>query len=298
MLSGGVNDSYLVHTAQGPLVYRLYRPGWRTAAEVAWEVALLGHLARRGADASVTVPDREGAHHHQVRAPEGPRPGALFTFAAGEAPGWKEPGNGRRFGESVAALHDALDTFADPGGRFALDLGHLIDAPLAAVRPLLANRPEDAAFLSDLGARTRERLADLAPRGLTVGVCHGDLHGGNVHVAGGVWTHFDFDCGGPGWRAYDLAVFWWSLSLGKQDADVWEAFLEGYGRNRLSDADREALPWFVVARTIWLLGLHAGLRPRLGSAFLSGAGYWREFLDFLRGWEGERLGPPGVLPLS
>lgn len=121
-----------------------------------------------------------------------------------------------------------------------------------------------------------------------MGVCHGDPHGHNSHLHGGVWTHVDFDCGGPGWPVYDLAVFRWSLSLERKGADVWEAFLDGDGRERLTPADGAALPWFVVARTLWLLGLQAGLRPKIGKAFLSGDHSWQEYTDFLRSWDAEQ----------
>lgn len=289
LLSGRVNDTYLLHTASEPVVYRLYRFGWRTAAEVDWEIRLLVHLQRQDVDVSVALPDQTGIHQQWVDVAEGSRPGTLFTFAPGTTPRWKQDNYGHSFGASVAALHDAMDSFEDPGGRFRLDLDHLIDAPLAAVLPLLTDRPDDASYLAALGARARARLDHLASQGLTEGVCHGDLHGGNVHVADGTWTHFDFDCGGVGWRAYDVAVFWWSMALGKKPATIWETFLSGYGRDRLTANDHLALPWFVVARTLWLLGLHAELRPRLGSAFLSGEGYWQEFLNFLRTWETEQL---------
>lgn len=290
LLSAGLNDTYLVHTAQGRFVYRLYRPSWRSEAEVCWEMALLAHLQQQQAHVSTPIPTREGAHAQWVSVPEGRRLGALFTFVPGSIPKWQEAGDGQLFGASVAALHDAMASFQDPGGRFHLDVAHLIDGPLAVVLPLLGERPDDAALLADLGARARARLAELASQGLSVGVCHGDPHGHNSHLHEGVWTHFDFDCGGPGWRVYDLAVFWWSLSLEKKSADVWEAFLDGYGRDRLTPADWAALPWFVVARTLWSLGLQAGLRPKIGKAFLSGDHYWQEYTDFLRTWDAERLG--------
>ncbi|GGJ87131.1 phosphotransferase enzyme family protein [Deinococcus aquiradiocola] len=289
LLSGGVNDTYLVRTAGEPVVFRLYRLGWRTETDVAWETALLAHLQAQGAEVSVALPDRTGRHQHWVSTPEGPRPGALFTFAAGRSPWWREGSHGHRFGASVATLHDAMETFDTPIKRFRLNLEHLIDTPLATVLPLLKDRPEDATYLAALGARTRARLAELASQGLSEGICHGDLHGGNVHVDDGMWTHFDFDCGGVGWRSYDIAVFWWSMSTGKQPANVWDDFLDGYGQDRLTPADRSALPWFVVARTLWLLGLHVGLRHRIGSVFLSGESYWHEVLTFLRTWETEQL---------
>ncbi|WP_407573010.1 phosphotransferase [Deinococcus altitudinis] len=62
---------------------------------------------------------------------------------------------------------------------------------------------------------------DLAAHDLSEGICHGDLHGGNVHVPDGVWTRFDFDCGGRRWRAYDVAVFWWSMCTAMNPTGIY-----------------------------------------------------------------------------
>jgi Ser/Thr protein kinase RdoA (MazF antagonist) len=72
-------------------------------------------------------------------------------------------------------------------------------------------------------------------------------------------TFFDFDCGGFGYRAYEAAVFRWGrLHNAKDTADEgWQAFLDGYAtRRRLAETDLAAVPLFVVARQIWLMGLH------------------------------------------
>lgn len=293
LLKAGVNDTYLVRTASGLGVYRLYQLNWRSEAAVAWELALLAHLGAQDIPVSSARPDQTGALHHWLLTPEGPRIGALFDFAPGQPPPFEDAEQGaeqaRAFGASVARLHDAMQTFEQPAGRPPLDLVHLIDEPLAQVLPLLEGRPDDAAYLADLAQRTRAQLAELAGAGLTRIVCHGDLHGGNVHLHGGVLTHFDFDCGGPGWLAYDLAVFWWDNRLNTKSPELWPAFLAGYGPARLAPVDHAALPWFVVARTIWLLGLQVGFRRRFGAAFFSGPAYWQEFFNFLRAWEATEL---------
>jgi len=47
-LHRGLNDSYLVEAERGRYVLRVYRAGWRTAEEIAYETAVLEHLARKG----------------------------------------------------------------------------------------------------------------------------------------------------------------------------------------------------------------------------------------------------------
>lgn len=70
-------------------------------------------------------------------------------------------------------------------------------------------------------------------------------------------TLFGFEHCGPGWLAYDVAVVQWGLQhdLGRFDARLWSAFLSGYTCVReLTDPELEAIPVFMVARSIWKIG--------------------------------------------
>jgi Ser/Thr protein kinase RdoA (MazF antagonist) len=95
----------------------------------------------------------------------------------------------------------------------------------------------------------------------TYGVIHGDPHRGNAAVTeAGEVTLFDFDHGGFGWRAYDLAVCWRSLP-----ADVQEACLRGYEAVRpLSPPERELLPAFRTLNSTWDLGDVLAMRAAWG----------------------------------
>jgi Ser/Thr protein kinase RdoA (MazF antagonist) len=172
-------------------------------------------------------------------------------------------------GRAAVALHAVLAGDVSPHSRFALNLVHLLDQPLAAVRPFLEHRPEDVGYLEQRADLLRRRITALAPS-LDRGPCHGDLHRWNAHVdEDGRIILFDFDRGGPGWRAYDVAVFRWSVELFDPRVDEgpgsgapsWTATWGG----ALSEADVAAIPLFVVAREIWFLGLQATLSPFLGS---------------------------------
>jgi Ser/Thr protein kinase RdoA (MazF antagonist) len=82
------------------------------------------------------------------------------------------------YGRAAAAIHHASHDFRSAHARFQIDLRHLLDEPLAAIRPPLAHRPEDWGYLLRLADRLRESLAALPAEDLDWGVCHGDLHGG------------------------------------------------------------------------------------------------------------------------
>jgi Ser/Thr protein kinase RdoA (MazF antagonist) len=164
----------------------------------------------------------------------------------------------------MALIHGHSDDFTCEHQRFQLDLDHLLAQPLAGIVPYLAHRPADAAFVQDV---TRELRAGLEAQtdGLEWGFCHGDFHGGNLRLdADGALRVFDFDCGGLGWRAYDLSV----CRLYCGDDARWQTFCAGYQQVRpMPEATETAIPWFIVARQVWRMALFAGNWPRLtGSA--------------------------------
>ena len=84
-------------------------------------------------------------------------------------------------------------------------------------------------------------------------------HGGDVHEANGVLTHYDFDCCGLGLRIYDLATFKWDAALSGTEEQRWSHFLEGDRSVRdFSDSKLELLYPFVVIRHFWWVGQMLG----------------------------------------
>src|SRR5205823_11606868 len=143
-----------------------------------------------------------------IDAPEGTRQAALFRYAAGPSIRTENytPGAAKAFGVHVGQLHSAMDGFESTHRRFELSLDHLLVEPLAHVEPRLTHRAHDFAYIEAVAKRLRVELTKRIANGLTWGVCHGDLHGNNASWVEEVPTSYDFDCGGPGWRAYDIAV--------------------------------------------------------------------------------------------
>jgi Ser/Thr protein kinase RdoA (MazF antagonist) len=293
LLVSGLNDSYLVRRGRDRYVLRIYRRGWRTRADVGYELDVLVHLDRKGVPVAAPLPRRDGDLFTGLKAPEGERFAALFAYAPGAPPRWPfDADYSRRYGAAVAAIHAATEDFRSQHDRFRLDAEHLLETPLRTVVGHLARRPDDVAFLERLADRLRARFADLERRPSDRGFCHGDFHGGNVHDDGGRLTFYDFDCCGPGWRAYDVAVFRWPLEWQRKATSRWPAFLEGYrGHRQLAEVDEAATHLFVAARELWHIWLHVGGGPKWGYGWNAlDDGYLDRKIGFLRRWSARHLG--------
>jgi Ser/Thr protein kinase RdoA (MazF antagonist) len=130
----------------------------------------------------------------------------MFTYAEGAQLGNHSETQARSFGAACAHLHRGTHDFSSPHPRFVLDLQHLIEHPLSTIIPFLQHRREDHEYLARLASRVAQKI-DSVQSDLDFGLCHGDLHGVNAAFDGDKITMFDFDCGGLGWRAYDIAVY-------------------------------------------------------------------------------------------
>jgi len=288
LLQRGFNDTYLLTTPHDRYVLRVYRAGWRSAPEIAYELELLIHLAAKGVPVSFPLCGRDGKLMRPVAAPEGPRQLALFTFAAGEPVAWDEERHSFLAGKLAGAIHAGSDDFVSPHARLPLDLAYLIDNPLATLRPFLVHRLDDWHFLEGFAARLRERTDVVAETGLDWGVCHGNLNGGNIHITRDHrLTVFDFDLCGPGWRACDFAEIQW-IAHYCQKTSIWEAFLSGYAESRPPAAtDLAAVPVFHAVSRLFFLGLAASnAAGRWGISCMSDW-YIDYEMRFFREWEAE-----------
>lgn len=263
--SGGFNHTYRIKTEDGRTYYlRAYRNRWRTLDDVQYELDVLNHLKHKGCPAAQPVRYEDGRYFCAVPAPEGRRYLALFTEAPGPEVSYAhEPEQmARRYGKAVARMHNALDDFSSPHSRFHLDIAHFIDRPLHYIEPFLVHRPGDWTYVRQFAETLRERLLRLPAGELEQGCCHGDLQGYHANVASdGTLTFFDFDCGGHGYRAYDLAVFLWCCRLQDAVAARWDSFLRAYRETRsISELDVQAVPLFVCARYLWHMGVRTASR--------------------------------------
>jgi Ser/Thr protein kinase RdoA (MazF antagonist) len=183
-------------------------------------------------------------------------------------------------------LHGAAEDFRCTHDRFRLDLAHLVDAQLDALRPFLVHRPTEWAIVERFAEGARARAAE-ARDGLAWGICHGDLAAGNLRVgAHGRAVFLDFDLAAPGWRAYDLASVSWVAADARSPA-IWDSFVEGYREiAALPERELDAVDVFHALRRLWSLGTEAVSAPAFGSHRLAPEHLGAQ-LRFFAAWEAE-----------
>ena len=294
LLRRGFNDVYEVRLANGDRrIARLSALRSRGPANIEFEISLLEHLRAEGTAVATAHRTRSGKLAAEVPAPEGGRPLVLFDSLVGEPPG-EDVENVRLTGAELARIHVAARTYDGPASKYTLDANHLISKPLARIQALKHLDPN----LRDDFAKAAQTLA-LGIQGvaLTKVVCHGDCHGGNTFISRSAegqsraWF-FDFDDSGPGYLAYDLAVYLWSRllqgNLSEPDekvATMWSAFLAGYRSVAdIAEPDLDAIYTFVAIRQLWLLGEYAGHAMYVGTHNLPG-NWFRTMYELLARWQ-------------
>jgi Ser/Thr protein kinase RdoA (MazF antagonist) len=294
-LNRGLNDTYLGRCgAHEKYIFRVYRSHWRSQDDIAYEIDALAHLRNNSVAVSHALPRLDGSYQCTFEAPEGPRHAVLFTLAPGKALSYNNGGDvlASRYGRGVAEIHNAMEGFSTSHQRAHLDLEYLIGHPLRHIGPIIAHRQADWDYLQCVAGKLRDAFNGVPLESLQYGFCHGDLNGWNAHATdGGELTFFDFDCCGPGWQAYDIAVFRWLARVFEKEEERWVPFLRGYGEVReLKQVDLDVTSLFVGARAIWMLGLHAANACDWGSGWIDEA-YIDRAIRFLRCWDGETLAP-------
>ncbi len=275
LLRSYTNAVYGVDLPNRRFVFKVYGNAWRSKSEIQYEMALLQHIAGKGLAVAAPIRARGGDLVLDLVLDGRRRHGALFPFAAGEKP---QPPFGpnlyRAFGRAIAQVHALSDEFTCSYSRQPLEVAYLIDEPLRRVLPLL-DATSDRNFVERLAEQVKSRIGDLAAQGLDWGPIHGDASLDNLHVtADGSVILYDFDGGGPGWRAADLQG--WAFGDAAFKAER-EAFLNGYSEARpINDVDLAAAPYLTVAGDFW--GMRIDLDRRVSRQ-------GRESVDaYLRDW--------------
>ena len=290
LVSSSLNDTYRLETEGDTCCFlRIARHGWRTPGDLEAEIRLVEELERRGVRVAPPLGRVAGGFVSTFAAPEGTRLGIAFAEAGGAEVREITAAHARAYGRLAARLHETADATGGVYARFHLDVAHLIDGPLQAIRTQMRQHAEPLAELEAIVARVRPRLEGLPRRMPDYGVCHGDLHPGNVRFDDeGQPTLFDFDGWGYGWRAYDLTVFLWHSYLERRPKrwrqSRWRAFLRGYAEVRsLPTGLDELVPFFLVARQVWLMGMvcagNSGWLPQWLDA-----GWFASMNGFVKGW--------------
>jgi Ser/Thr protein kinase RdoA (MazF antagonist) len=284
----GLNDTYLLNSISTKYILRIYRLHWRTISDILYELDVIRFLNSHDIKVSIPITRKDGKLTGTISAPEGNRYFVLFSYAPGKDISYntEEETESFLYGKSVAKIHKATDKFTTSHARFNLNFTHLLDSPLKSIEPFLIHRKDDWNYLVKLADRLRIKVSGMH---LETGFCHGDFHGGNAHIDENKnITFFDFDCCGPGWRAYDIAVFLWCSRLQNKHKTRWTPFLRGYTEERkLNEPDILAAQYFTAIRNFWLLGLHTqNLVNVFGLSWLNDE-YFDKALKFFHDWDTE-----------
>ncbi|WP_432730931.1 phosphotransferase enzyme family protein [Variovorax sp. W6] len=290
------NQVYRLGLADGRrVVARLSAERPRGAPNLQFESAALEHWARAGCRVSRCVPTADGEIAVQVQLPEGPRPLMLFEHLTGEFTG-DSAADIEAFARGLAGLHAAGESYRGPDSAYRLDLDYLLLRPLQGLLRAPTMTVELRPRFEELGERLHAAILALGE--LSWVLCHGDAHGSNNFIVGDdaqgrrEAVFFDFDESGPGYLAYELAVYPWGLHphtadgvLSDKAQQQWRHFISAYREARpVPDADLAAIPRFMAVRQFWLLGEYAGRVPVWGSQAMP-TDYLRRQVTMLRKWE-------------
>ncbi|ETI66180.1 phosphotransferase enzyme family protein [Neobacillus vireti] len=278
-LTRGLNDSYVITTDSVKYIFRVYRHNWRSESDILFEIDALNYFKKAGIPVSSPINTVEGNWVIALHAPEGIRYGVLFTYSPGERPVISEA-NCFTIGRSLAELHKHSSSFHSAHRRnFDLDMQHLLDEPLTYLSPVLEKVLHRENSLKDIVEKIKSEFSGIK---LEYGFCHGDFHNFNMHIDDQKLEVFDFDCCGFGYRAYDIAVFWWNLknNYPNQEKACWDEFLNGYlSKKNIQEADLKSLSLFISVRRIWLLGTMIKNEDVWGTNWINETNLNRFFLD-------------------
>lgn len=293
------NQVYRLGLASGQrVVARLCAERPRGEPNVLFESAALDHWAQVGCAVARCLPTADGQVAMQVPLPEGPRALMLFEHLEGEFTG-ESAEDIQAFAQGLASLHISGESYQGPPSAYCLDLDYLLLRPLEGLLRAPTMTAELRPQFEMLGHRLHDEISALGD--LSHVLCHGDAHGSNNFIvldAKGQRkaVFFDFDEAGPGFLAYELAVYPWSLCpripdgvLSEKAKTQWRNFISAYrDTNPVADVDLFAIARFMAVRQFWLLGEYAGRIPVWGSQAIP-TDYLRRQVTMLRNWESLEL---------
>lgn len=287
----GICDTYRVRTTENGYFLKVYFHGRRSRLEVTEEVRLLNYCRKHGVSVVHPVMKKDGRYISSIRMPEGIRYAVLFEEVKGVEQE-NVPARIRALGEMTGRFHRCCDEMKGEYRRKHLDMKCLVDDNLAAIIPLMEHRPGDSRLIEDIGDYCRNRVLGLLRFSKPeYGICHGDMHGGDVrYKPDNTPVMFDFDSSGCGWRAWDIGVFltvpeWMdtSDSAEKLRQEQMAYFLDGYSEHRiLSENELEVVHLTPAIHHIFLMG-HV-----LRYNTLHEGNYWANdsFIDWHMKWFG------------
>ncbi len=292
-----MSDVYKIAADSGAYYLKVYMQVRRTRQDIEEEVDFLNYLRKQNIRVSIPAQKKDGFYLIKLNAPEGVRYAILFHSAKGT---WLDSSKMRHcisLGHTVARMHIAADNIKGTYKREPIDLNHLVDKQLMAIKPFMTGRKRDFDFISSIGRDAKEEILKLLKKEKPYyGLCHGDLHSGDSYIDNnGNVTLFDFDSFGYGYRALDIGVFpasyeWMDVSMKAKKARKrkWEAFLKGYQKERiLSKNELKAAQLCAPVRHIYLMGVPLKYWSEYDGHHWIDDNYFNWHMDWFKSWQKE-----------
>jgi Ser/Thr protein kinase RdoA (MazF antagonist) len=282
-LTRGDADIYRVKSATGNFYLKVYRPP-QSLQQTEAEALFVTALSASGIPVIKPVSRQDGRFAFQVSAPEGTRPMLLFEEAPPPLPAQLDESLLKRIGELVAQVHIAADKLDKDFGVAAMESDKYLEERVYYTSHFLTEQDSD--YLEDVSKKLGRFLRQLPCKPPEFGLCHADLVLSNLRLtAEGTIAVFDFGNTMRTWRAFDLAIVYWSLGNRYRDCrdGLWKAFLQGYESIRVLPEDlSELLAVMLILRQIGFLGGNCATLPlRLGTQPLE-SGFIEEGMKTLR----------------
>ena len=247
----GANDTYLVRCANARYFLRVFRSGAFSREANEFEAEALCYLHQQGNSVAYPIALKSGNFISEIAAPEGPRYILLTAIAEGDIPDYRVVDNSTLVGESLARMHQASNGFETSRQRNRLDLQWLLEDSIAVIKDHVESHTKALSLIDAIAPSVRNAVLEVPSDSLDFGLCHGDFHGGNLHVYDKNVTLFDFEECAFGYRVYDIATFKWDLGFGERRVKLWSAFLQGYELIRpLSESESSLVDTFVILREL------------------------------------------------
>jgi Ser/Thr protein kinase RdoA (MazF antagonist) len=257
LLTRGMNDVYLVRDGSGEEhACRVWRAGFRSESDVAYETELLNYLDGKGFMVPAAVAARDGRLYVPVKGPEGQRYFALFRWVEGRAFGDKpDAATARELGRFFGRFHKATGDFRPTRPR-QVDMAGALRRSVEPLRRMTAHRPGDPEYYAKACPALADALDRVDAASAPTGPTHGDFHLYNAFVRPDrSFVIMDFDNCGVDRLAQELNSFLWANDYVGVDKSIGEAFLAGYEAERPMSAREKALmPLFYAAKELRFLG--------------------------------------------
>jgi Ser/Thr protein kinase RdoA (MazF antagonist) len=271
LIQDQINIIFYFRTNLGKYILRASysnRPIKHTAQDYLYELDALNYLTSKEFSVNKPLQNRKGGFLNYIDTQNGSFYYCLLKYVEGNVIPIAETDQ-FNFGRLIATMHQTLDKYESPYQRFSLDLNLLIYNPIKLVekytKTIHQNKFEQIKEIGNFVTKFFEKHFYMDNSEL-IGVVHGDLWTHNVIYTDNVVPNLiDFDYMGVSYKVYDLAVYF-SMErhfnpLNNTQMKIvnkkLQQFVDGYNSIRkITDLELEMLPYFELARWIFLFGIY------------------------------------------